>query len=182
MRLYSNTKDMVLIAMFAAVISVLSQIAVPLGFTPVPVSLGTVGVLLAAGLLRFPTGVVSVVIYLLLGAVGLPVFANFGSGMGTLLGPTGGFLLGYVVAAVAVGFILDKNDSVVSIVTSLIIGSVLVYLCGIVGFMFSTGSDLSTTLAATVIPFLPGDAIKVAVCTIPIRSLRKITAGKKVSA
>ncbi len=172
---HSRTKDLVLTAVFAAVIAVLSQIAVPLGFTPVPVSLGTVGVFLAAGLLRFPGGVISVIVYLLLGVVGLPVFANFGSGIGTILGPTGGFLFGYAVASLVMGAILSKNAKTVSVVISLIFASLVIYGCGIVGFMASTGSDLVTTLAATVIPFLPGDIIKIAVCTVPIARLRKVT-------
>ncbi len=176
----SRTKDMVLTAVFSAVIAVLSQIAVPLGFTPVPVSLGTVGVFLAVGLLPFPSGVISVIVYLLLGVVGLPVFANFGSGIGTILGPTGGFLIGYAVAALIMGAILTKNSKTISVVLSLICASLIIYGCGVFGFMISTGSDLITTLTATVIPFLPGDIIKIAVCTVPIARLRKVTARQGV--
>ncbi len=104
-----KTASLAKTAMFTAVIAVLSQIAVPLGFTPVPVSLGTLGIFLAAGLLKFPYGIVSVSVYILLGAVGLPVFANFGSGIGTLAGPTGGFILGYLIAAIIIGLILNLN-------------------------------------------------------------------------
>ncbi len=170
----TKTADLAKTAMFTAIIAVLSQIAVPLGFTPVPVSLGTLGILLAAGLLNFPYGIVAVSVYILLGTVGLPVFANFGSGIGTLAGPTGGFILGYLVAAIIVGLILKINKGSIATVLALIAGTIAIYLCGVIGFMVITGNNLSATIAATVLPFLLGDAIKIVVSFIAIRRIKPI--------
>ncbi len=170
----TKTANLVKTAMFTAIIAVLSQISVPLGFTPVPVSLGSLGILLAAGLLTFPYGIVAVAVYISLGAVGLPIFANFGSGIGTLAGPTGGFILGYLAAAIVVGMILRLNKGGATTLIALTLGTIAVYTCGVFGFMLVTGNNLAATLAATVLPFLLGDAVKIIVAYVAIRRIKPI--------
>ena len=88
---------LVLTGIFAAIVTICSWITVPLPFTQVPINLAVLGVLLAGGCLGSKYGSLSILIYILLGAVGIPVFAGFGSGLGTLAGPTGGYIVGYIL-------------------------------------------------------------------------------------
>lgn len=104
---YSRTSYMALCGLFAALMAICSFISIPLGFTPVPVNLATLGVFLAGGLLGKKYGTVSIAVYVLLGAVGVPVFAGFKGGVGVLAGPTGGYIIGYIAAAFLVGLLVE---------------------------------------------------------------------------
>lgn len=103
----STTFMLTLTALFAAVLAVASWISVPLPFTPVPVNLATLAVTLAGALLGCKYGTLSVLVYILLGAVGVPVFAGFTGGLGHLAGPTGGYIIGYLSSAFICGIIMD---------------------------------------------------------------------------
>ena len=94
---------LVLTGIFAAIVTICSWITVPLPFTQVPINLAVLGVLLAGGCLGSKYGSLSILIYILLGAVGIPVFAGFGAGLGTLAGPTGGYIVGYILCAAIAG-------------------------------------------------------------------------------
>ena len=100
---YSKTTYLALCGLFAALMAICSFITIPLGFTPVPVNLGTLGVFLAGGILGRKYGTISIAVYVLLGAVGVPVFAGLRGGLGVLAGPTGGYIIGYIVAAFLAG-------------------------------------------------------------------------------
>ena len=106
---YSNTAYLALCGLFAALTAVCTYISIPLGFTPVPVNLATLAVFLAGGILGMKYGTVSLMVYVLLGAVGLPVFSNFSGGPGVLMGPTGGYIAGYIAAAFIVGFHMRQS-------------------------------------------------------------------------
>ena len=95
----SNTASLVLCGLFAALTAICSYITIPLGFTPVPINLATLAVFLAGGLLGKKYGTASIAVYVMMGAVGIPVFAGFQGGVGVLAGPTGGFIAGYIAAA-----------------------------------------------------------------------------------
>ena len=96
---YSKTTALVLCGIFAALMAICSFITIPLGFTPVPINLATLGVFLTGGILGKKYGSISLIVYILLGAVGVPVFAGFKGGLGVLAGPTGGYIIGYLAAA-----------------------------------------------------------------------------------
>src|SRR3712207_1750584 len=96
-------KGMIFAALFAALTAACAWFKVPLPFTPVPITLQTLAVLLSGAMLGAYYGALSMIIYLILGAIGLPVFAGGGSGFGSLLGPTGGYLLSYPIASFVVG-------------------------------------------------------------------------------
>ena len=96
-----------LAALFAAVLAAASWIALPLPFTPIPVNLGTLAVTLAGALLGCRYGTFSVLVYILLGAAGVPVFAGFTGGLGHIAGPTGGYIIGYLTSAFVCGAIVD---------------------------------------------------------------------------
>ena len=151
-------------AVFAALTAVLSQLSVPIG--PVPINLATFSVFLAGGILGASGGLLSQLVYLILGAVGLPVFAGFRGGVGALAGPTGGYLAGYAAAAWLVGQAAEKFCRKPRVLAgSMAAGLAVCYFLGTGWFMIVTGRGLWDSLALCVFPFLLGDALKIAVAT-----------------
>ena len=104
----NTTKKITLCALFAALTAILSQISIPLPFTPVPINLAMVSVFMAGALLGAKRGAISQVVYVIIGIIGVPVFASFTAGIGIVVGPTGGYIAGYIVAAIIVGIIVKK--------------------------------------------------------------------------
>ncbi len=122
-------KGMVFAALFAAFTVAIASIKIPLGFTPVPITLQTLAVLLAGAVLGPIYGAVSMILYLLAGAIGLPVFAGGTGGIGIIFGPTGGYLLSYPFAAFIIGWLVNSKKSKLINYTSL---AVLVILLGVI--------------------------------------------------
>lgn len=154
----------------SGLVAVCSHIAVPLGFTPVPLTLQPFAVLLLGLLLAPRLAAVTLGVYLLEGAAGLPVFAPglvFGAGVAHLLGPTGGYLMAYPAAAALVGYLWRRSGRGYSAaLMSAAAGNAAILLCGFMWLMVwthRTGSSNSvkTAFALAVLPFLPGDALKV---------------------
>lgn len=169
-----STRQIALVGLMTAVICILGPIAVPLPFSPVPVSLTNLAIFLSLFVLGMKKGTISYVIYLLLGLVGLPVFSAFTGGPGKLLGPTGGYLIGFLFMAVISGFFIDKwTNSIVVCVTGMILGSTVCYLFGTVWLSFQGHMSFSAALAAGVLPFLPGDVAKMLIAAIAGRQIRK---------
>ncbi|MDO4546127.1 MAG: biotin transporter BioY [Bacillota bacterium] len=184
---YSNPTWLVLCGLFAALTAICSFITIPLGFTPIPLNLGTLAVFLTGGILGKKYGSISIIVYVLLGAAGVPVFSGFRGGFSVLVGPTGGYIAGYIAAVFLIGLILDKwfgkvrrsekrrnTKDLALCALSMIVGLTVCYALGTAWFMFSTGTDLWASLIACVIPFLPGDAIKILAASILVRKLRPI--------
>ncbi|MCF0140695.1 MAG: biotin transporter BioY [Mogibacterium sp.] len=174
-----KTLTMILMALFAAATGVLSWISLPLPFTPVPVNLALVGVLLAGNTLGFMGkangGTYSMLIYIALGAMGVPVFSGGNAGAGVLVGPTGGFILGYVLAAFFAGHFCARRQGNVIVGSVLnMIAILLCYLPGIVWFVTSTGCTVEAGLVACVLPFLPGDALKSIVVALVCSRMSKL--------
>lgn len=178
-----KTKKLILAGIFAALTAVCSWININLFFTPVPINLALIGPYMAGLLLGSRYGLMSQVIYILLGAIGLPVFAGFTGGLEKLVGPTGGFIAGYAVCAVICGLQSKKLSSVSK--AGGILGNVLLMLCGLaccyglglIWYMIVTKSSLWAGFLACILPFLPGDAVKIAavallVKKLPVRDLR----------
>ncbi len=147
----------------AAMLCVLAPIAVPVG--DVPLSLGTLVILIAAGMLGSWRTLAAVAVYLVLGAVGLPVFSGFTGGFGRLLGPTGGFLIGYLPLALIVGTGKGK-------VVPMIVGNFALYAVGMVWYMFYADVPVWTALAVCVLPYLPLDAVKLAAAAMAVRRIK----------
>lgn len=163
-----STMNLVFYAAFAALTAVLAQFSIPIG--PVPICLATFGVYLAGGILGAFGGTVSQVVYLLLGAVGLPVFAGFSGGVSALAGPTGGYLVGYVVCAWIIGVFSGRfGKKILPLAAAMILGTAACYFLGTAWFMFVTKRGLAESLVLCVLPFLPGDAAKIilAVALVP---------------
>lgn len=135
-------QNMVLVAMFAAILSVLSQISLLLP-GGIPITMQTFGVVLLAVILGSKLGGLTVIVYILIGICGFPVFSNFKSGIGVLFGPTGGYLVGFVLLAFIVGAGKEKN-LIIRIALSLF-GLVICHICGLIVYGFITHSFLPTT-------------------------------------
>lgn len=166
------TKELVKFALFAAVTAICSQVSIPL--EPVPINLGTFAVLVTGVMcstkLKFG-GAVSVLIYIALGAVGLPVFAGFKGGLGVLFGPTGGYIFGYLLMALICGFFYIYAKKLQNILV-LVTGNVLLYICGTIWFIIVTGNGIISALMMCVVPFLIGDALKIAAAYVVLAKLK----------
>lgn len=151
------------IGLFTAILCILGPIAIVLPFSPVPVSLGTLGVLLACLLLGARNGLLCTALYLLLGFVGLPVFTGFTGGVGRLLGPTGGYLIGYLFLAVIGGQLAERwKKHLLFQALGLFIGMLFCYLFGTLWLTYQAGMEFQTALWVGVIPYAPFDVAKIA--------------------
>lgn len=159
----SKTKSLVLCALFAALTAVCSQIALTLPITQVPFNLATLAVFLAGGLLGASAGFVSLLVYVLMGAIGIPVFAQFSGGFQILIGPTGGYIVGFVVGAWVTGLVAERfaKRGFFVYVLAMVCGLIACYALGTVWYMFLTKINLTVALMSCVIPFLPVDALKI---------------------
>ena len=167
-----HTKNLVLTGVFAALTAVCAWITLPLPFTPVPINLALLGVYLSACLLGSHFGLYSQLIYILLGAIGLPVFSGFSGGFAILVGPTGGYILGYAFAAFITGLLAGDCTSVKRLIAAMVCGCAVCYAFGSLWYMLQSGTGLVPTLLACVVPFLPGDALKIAAAVLLVRRLR----------
>lgn len=152
---------MTLISLFAALTAVGAFISIPL--YPVPLTLQTLFTLLAAMTLGSVMGMLSQIIYVMLGVVGLPVFAGFKAGIGILFGPTGGFLFGFIVCALIVGKIMElkKEKNIVYYLLAGLIGTITLYIMGIIQLSLVTGIGVKKAIIVGMLPFLPGDILKI---------------------
>lgn len=157
-----NLKPLVFAALFAALLAAVAPFKIPLGFTPVPITLQTIVVLLSGAMLGPYYGALSMLLYITVGALGLPVFAGGSSGIGALLGPTGGYLFSYFIAAFAIGKIIQlrKSNRFIDYVVAMFAGTVIIYVLGAAQGMLVTGLGLSAILIGWVLPFIIGDFVK----------------------
>ncbi len=158
-----SVRGMVFMAVFAAIICVAAPFSIQIG--PIPITLATFACYLTGAILGARRGAVSVCVYILLGAVGLPVFSNFSGGFGALLGPTGGYLIGYIPVVIITGIFAEmnskKNRAFITVI-GMILATAALYTFGTAWYMVLTGKDLITALTLCALPFIPGDAIKIA--------------------
>lgn len=174
----SRVRRMVGCALFAALTAVCSQIAVP---TPwgIPINLALFAVYMAGTMLGAACGMASQLVYLLLAAVGVPVMAGLQGGPAALFGKTGGYAIGYLLAALIAGFLAEKMPrNFLWLAVGCAAGCAACYALGTVWFMVLTGMDLITSLTYCVIPYLPGDAVKIAIaCLLTIQLDKRLPRG-----
>ena len=159
-----------MIGLLAAVLCVLSPWALPLG--AVPLTLGSFAVCLVSAVFGWKRGMAAVGVYVLVGLVGLPVFAGFTGGAHCLFGPTGGFLFGYVPCAAITGA-LGAGEGFWRRCGAMALGVLCCCLCGAAWYALQAGVEFSAALAVCVLPFLPGDALKIASAALLAPALRK---------
>lgn len=170
----SAAYDIAISALFVAVIAVCAWIAVPI--SEISITLQTMGVCLAAALLGWKRGLAAVSAYILLGLVGVPVFSGFTGGAAKLIGPTGGYIVGFLFTALLVGIACDlvrgksKGKFIFVCALSMVAGVAVCYAFGTAWFMFMMSGKgnpytLSAALAMCVLPYIPFDLLKIAVAT-----------------
>jgi len=176
-----NLRELILVSLFAAVTCVLSIFLIPLPFTPVPVTLQIVGVTLSGAILGPRLGFYSLGLYTLLGIIGLPVFAGGGSGFGALLGPTGGYIFGFMAGAYIIGhlsrlgyqrFSGSKTSKYFIQLLSMAGGIIVVYTFGSLQLMVVTGMSLSQSLVSGALPFIMPDLLKISAAAFVAVALR----------
>lgn len=142
---------------------------------PVPLVLTQVSVFLAAGLLGWKWGTLSQIVYVAMGAAGLPVFAGFKGGLSALLGPTGGFIWGYLLSVFLLGLIMDRfGRSYRVLIPALLLAVLVTYLPGIPWLMHVTQMSLQQAVLTCMLPFLPGDLLKAALCAVLVPRLYRM--------
>lgn len=171
----------VLCGLFAAFTAVFSQISLPIG--PVPISCSLIAVYLAGLFLPVKTAALSQLVYLLLGIVGVPVFAGFQSGAARLAGPTGGYLLVFPVIALILSLAMVIYDKKLArkplaaraayIVGTMLVSLIVCYAAGTAWFTVFSGSTFQKAMRLTVVPFIAGDIAKIVLCTVITLSARE---------
>lgn len=160
-----NVRAMVFTAIVAALICVASPFSISMPGL-VPISLGTFAIYLGSAFLGGKRSTVAVVVFILIGAVGLPVFTGFTGGLGKLLGVTGGYIIGYIPLAFITGIFSEKfSNKILFMPVGMVLGTITLYAFGTAWFMIATGSGLGAALMSCVVPFLIGDGIKMALAT-----------------
>jgi len=151
---------LVLVAATALLTALAAQVRIPLW--PVPITGSTFAVLLGGAALGWKAGGSAQLVYLTMGVAGIPVFAGWGSGAATFLGPTGGYLLAFPVAAALVGWLAEKGHDrkFQTMTVAFLAGSAVIYIGGVAGLMLNLGMTLPAALSAGVYPFLIGDLLK----------------------
>ena len=160
----NKIQNLTLTALMAAILCIMGPIVIPIGM--VPMSLANMAIYLAIILLDKKRATISVALYLLIGLVGIPVFAGFSSGAGKLFGPTGGYLIGYLALSFIGGSLLEKgkcqgNKKVLNQFFVLSVGTIGLYLVGTVWLMYQSKLNLITALSVGVFPFVLFDIIKI---------------------
>lgn len=170
----NNLKKYLLVALMAAVISIIAPISIVIPLSPVPISLGTFIILLNVFVLGGKYGTISTLIYILLGFIGLPVFTGWTGGVSKVLGPTGGYIIGYIWLPFVTGLFVDKYYSNVALCfVGMIIGTLLLYIFGTIWLANVTHMTFNEALLAGVVPFIVGDIVKMVLASILGRTIRE---------
>ena len=167
-----RTKSVILCALFVALIAICSWISVP---SAVPFTLQTFAVFLTAGLLGTKRSIITIVCYILIGSIGVPVFANFQAGFGVVTGPLGGYIIGFIFTALITGKFGSKT---IPAAVGMVLGLIACYAFGTVWFTYIytgalTGAGLVSSLSMCVIPFIIPDIIKITLAVILTQRLKK---------
>ncbi len=178
-----TTLNTALVALFAALTAAGTFIAVPVPGSAVPVVLQNLFALLAGLVLGPALGTAAVGIYLLIGAIGLPVFAGAKGGIAHFFGPTGGYLIGYALCALVAGLIAgkprsDKRTTLPILALASVLGLVALYVPGVLRLKAVLGAGWPKALSVGLLPFLVGDAVKAAAATAVAGRLRRLVADK----
>ena len=171
----SNSLTMNLVIAFSGslLLALLARLTILIPFSPVPITGQTFGILFLGGVLGSRFGTLSVIMYILEGLIGLPVFAGGTMGFLYLLGPTGGYLLGFIPAVYLVGYLSEQGwtNSFTSAFLTMIIGTLLIFIFGISWLAVTAG--FGTALSIGLYPYIPGAVIKIILATVTIYSINR---------
>ncbi len=171
-----NVKKITFVALMAALCCILGPLSIPIG--AVPISLTVISAYLCAYVLGAKYGTIAFAVYLLLGIVGLPVFSGFAGGLGKIVGPTGGYLVGFIFMIIITGMFIElagKFSGAAKIAVEavgMVLGLATCYLFGTIWFMFVANTGFVAALSVCVFPFLIFDAVKIVISLILGNALR----------
>jgi biotin transport system substrate-specific component len=168
-------RDVTLIVLGALFVAGLAQIEIPLPLTPVPITGQTFGVLLVGAALGSKRGATSLASYLMMGIFGLPFFAGGAHGLDIVIGATGGYLIGFIIAAYVIGLLAERGleRNVRTSIIPFLVGTVIIYVCGVAWLAVVLGS-FSKAIAAGLLPFLIGDMIKLLAASLALPAAWKL--------
>ena len=162
------------VALSTAIICILGPLSIVLPISPVPISLGILGIFFAVYVNGWLWGTVSCLLYLLLGFVGVPVFTGFTAGVGKLLGPTGGYMIGYIFLSLIAGLFISKFEKKIPLhILGMVLGTLSCYALGTAWLAISLKMSFAAAFMAGVVPFILADAVKMAIAIavgIPVRN------------
>lgn len=161
-----SVQKMAIIALMTAVLCILAPISIPVFISPVPISLGVLAIYLTAYVLSPLDATISVIIFILLGTFGLPVFSGYSGGLSKLVGPTGGYIIGFLFTVYISSIFIHMKKGIIFDVIGMITGLALCYILGTIWFSYQQGKGFIASLLLCVVPFLIGDAIKIIVAVI----------------
>mgnify|MGYP002754893124 CR=1 FL=1 len=161
-----SVQKMAIIALMTAVLCILAPISIPVFISPVPISLGVLAIYLTAYVLSPLDATISVIIFILLGTFGLPVFSGYSGGLSKLVGPTGGYIIGFLFTVYISSLFIHMKKGIIFDVIGMITGLALCYILGTIWFSYQQGKGFIASLLLCVVPFLIGDAVKIIVAVI----------------
>ncbi len=166
-----STKKITQTALFTAIMIICSQITIPTGI--VPFSLSIFAIYFIALSVDRNQAVMAIVIYILLGVVGLPIFAGFGSGVSKIMGPTGGFIVAYPIMAFIVSTI-TKSNKILSHIIAITLSTAVCYLLGTVWYSYVLAVDIKTAIITVALPYIPFDILKYIAGYFVAKSVKKV--------
>ena len=176
MKLNLSIKEITLVGMCAALMAIFSQLSIPLPFTSVPVTLQVFGLVIFSVIVGAKIATLSLIVYVAIGAIGLPVFANFHSGFGVIVGPTGGYIIGFVILAFLIGYASSKENKILLFIVSYI-GVVIDLVLGTIQLKIVTGMTMNAALIAGLYPFILKDLIIASIAVVVGLKVKKSVAA-----
>lgn len=176
------SRNIVFVALFAAISAISGFLAVPIPGTPVPIVLQNMMVVLSGMLLGPILGSASTLLFVVAGLLGLPILSGGTGGFAKLMSPTGGFIVGYVISSLVTGLIMGKpvygrKSSLARTICASVTGFAVMYIPGLLHFMNVMDTDLKETVMLCVLPYLPGDLLKLILCILLSMTLRSSVAS-----
>lgn len=169
-----KTAALTLISLMTAVTCILGPLSIVIPISPVPISFTNLAIYFSAIILGRKKGTISYIVYLMIGFIGIPVFSGFTSGPAKLLGPTGGYLIGFIFMALIAGFFVDRFPSKTFIhITGMVLGTIITYILGTGWLAYQANMTFKAALFAGVIPYIPGDIVKIIIATILGTAIKK---------
>lgn len=171
-----EARDMLSVALFSALTAIGAFIRIPLPFSLVPATLQTLFTYMAGALLGGYLGALSQLIYILLGISGLPIFAGGNASLSVLVGPTGGYLVGFIAGSFVIGKMTEakKNNSLLWLLTCMIVGTTIIYTLGVIQLMNWMKISLDKAVIMGVAPFVAGDVVKMLVAAYTTHRIRRM--------
>lgn len=174
-----SIKELTLTSMCTALMAIFSQLSIPLPFTTIPLTLQTLGIVLIAIILEHKISTLSILLWILIGMIGIPVFSGFSGGIGVIVGPTGGYILGFIFMTYIIGYLSSKKNNVF-LFFGLYVGQIVQYTFGVFQMKQVLGLTINQSLATGVYPFIIKDVILITLGAFIALSIKKILISSNV--